>query len=131
MLIKTRIFNGQDSVFHDLRNFFDGREVSTLFAKLTDHGTIVIKYWLHISHAEQLARFRERENTLHKRHKINHEDWRNRRKRTDYEVAVGDMLALTDRGHAPWHLVPANNKRYARLEVLRLASRHLDEALGE
>lgn len=106
-------------------------EINDFERLLTDHGTIVIKYWLHISHAEQLARFRERENTLHKRHKINHEDWRNRRKRTDYEVAVGDMLALTDRGHAPWHLVPANNKRYARLEVLRLASRRLDEALGE
>ena len=77
----------------------------------------------------QLRRFRERETTPHKQHKINHEDWRNRRKRAAYEVAVGDMLALTDRDNAPWHLVPANDKRYARLEVLRYASRRIEEVL--
>jgi polyphosphate kinase 2 (PPK2 family) len=97
--------------------------------ELTDHGTIVLKYWLHISHAEQLRRFREREAAPHKRHKMNAEDWRNRRKRAAYEVAVGDMLALTDRKNAPWHLIPADNKRHARLEVLRSASRQIETAL--
>ena len=104
-------------------------EINAFERQLTDHGTIVLKYWLHISHAEQLRRFREREAAAHKRHKMNDEDWRNRRKRADYEVAVGDMLALTDRENAPWHLVPADNKRYARLEVLRSASRQIEEAL--
>jgi polyphosphate:AMP phosphotransferase len=104
-------------------------EINDFERRLTDHGTIVIKYWLHVSHAEQLRRFRERENTPHKQHKINHEDWRNRRKRAAYEVAVGDMLALTDRANAPWHLVPADNKRYARLEVLRFASRRIEAVL--
>ncbi len=105
-------------------------EINDFERALADHGTIVLKYWLQVSHAEQLRRFREREVTPHKRHKLNAEDWRNRRKRADYEVAVGDMIALTDPPHAPWHLVPADNKRFARIEVLRAASRHLEAALA-
>ncbi|HEX7632065.1 MAG TPA: polyphosphate:AMP phosphotransferase [Lacunisphaera sp.] len=106
-------------------------EINAFERELTDHGTIVIKYWLHVSHAEQLRRFRERESTPHKRHKMNAEDWRNRRKRAAYEVAVGDMLALTDKPNAHWHLVPADNKRFARLEVLRTASRQIEAALED
>jgi len=104
-------------------------EINDFEKQLTEHGTIVLKYWLHISHAEQLRRFREREGTPHKRHKMNAEDWRNRRKRAAYEIAVGDMLALTDTPSAPWNLIPADNKRYARLEVLRSASRLIEAAI--
>lgn len=104
-------------------------EINAFERELTDHGAIVIKYWLHISHAEQLRRFRDRQATPHKWHKLNAEDWRNRRKREAYEIAVGDMLALTDRKNAPWHLVPADNKRHARIEVLRLATRCIESAL--
>jgi polyphosphate:AMP phosphotransferase len=106
-------------------------EINAFERELTDHGTIVLKYWLHVSHAEQLRRFREREATPHKRHKMTAEDWRNRRQRGAYEAAVGDMLALTHRPAAPWHLVPAENKRYARLEVLRSASKQIEAALAE
>ncbi len=105
-------------------------EINDFELQLTGHGTIVLKYWLHVSHEEQLRRFREREVTPHKRHKLNAEDWRNRRQRTAYEIAVGDMLALTDRPNAPWLLVPADNKRFARLEVLRSASRAIEAAMG-
>jgi len=104
-------------------------EINGFERELTDHGTIVLKYWLHISHAEQLRRFREREAAPHKSHKMNAEDWRNRRQRGAYEIAVGDMLALTDRKNAPWNLVAADNKRFARLEVLRTASRAIEAAL--
>ncbi|HEY4247734.1 MAG TPA: polyphosphate:AMP phosphotransferase [Lacunisphaera sp.] len=104
-------------------------EINDFERELTEHGVIVLKYWLHISHAEQLRRFREREETPHKRHKMNDEDWRNRKKRGAYEIAVGDMLALTDRKHSPWHLVPADNKRFARLEVLCSASRQIEAVL--
>ena len=104
-------------------------EINGFEQELTEHGTIVLKYWLHVSHAEQLRRFRERESTPHKQHKMNAEDWRNRKKRAAYEIAVGDMLALTDKPNAPWHLVPADNKRYARLEVLRSASRQIEAVL--
>jgi len=106
-------------------------EINDFERELTGHGTIVLKYWLHVSHEEQLRRFRERESTPHKRHKMNAEDWRNRKKRGAYEIAVGDMLALTDKPAAPWHLVPADNKRFARLEVLRSASRQIEATLGE
>lgn len=104
-------------------------EINDFERQLADHGVVVIKYWLHISHEEQLRRFRDREVTPHKRHKLNDEDWRNRRKRGAYEAAVGDMIALTDAAHAPWQLVPADDKRYARIEVLRTASRLAEAAL--
>jgi polyphosphate:AMP phosphotransferase len=107
------------------------REINEFEQELTEHGTIVLKFWLHVSHEEQLHRFRDREKTAHKRHKINDEDWRNRRKRGAYEIAVGDMLALTHRADAPWHLIPAENKRFGRLEVLRAATRQIQAALGD
>lgn len=105
-------------------------EINDFERQLTEHGVIVLKFWLHVSHAEQLRRFRERESTPHKRHKLNPEDWRNRRKRRGYEIAVGDMLALTDPPHAPWQLIPADNKRFARLEVLRAATRQIEAQVG-
>jgi len=104
-------------------------ELSDFEQQLTEHGIIVLKFWLHLSKAEQLRRFRNREDTDYKRHKINAEDWRNRRKWHDYETAVGDMLALTSSRHAPWRLVAANNKRFARLEILKLSCRHIAAAL--
>ena len=105
-------------------------EINGFERELSEHGTIVLKYWLHVSHAEQLRRFRERERTPHKQHKMNDEDWRNRRKRAAYEIAVGDMIALTHKDDAPWYLVPADNKRHARLEVLRSASRQIEAVLA-
>lgn len=103
-------------------------EINDFESQLLEHGTIVVKFWMQISRAEQLRRFREREETAYKRHKINHEDWRNRRKWSSYEIAVGDMLALTD-NPAPWHLIPADNKRYARLQILKTAAKVIEDAL--
>jgi len=104
-------------------------EISDFEEQLAEHGTIVLKFWMHISRDEQLRRFRAREDTAYKQHKINAEDWRNRRKWEAYEVAVGDMLALTDHPFARWHLVPANNKRHARLEILRTSCKVIEAAL--
>lgn len=104
-------------------------ELNDFEQQLTEHGTIVVKFWLHLSREEQLRRFRHREDTDYKRHKINAEDWRNRRKWHGYEVAVGDMLALTDRPQAHWHLIPADNKRFARLEILKVSCRQIAAAL--
>ncbi|MBL9186055.1 MAG: polyphosphate:AMP phosphotransferase [Opitutaceae bacterium] len=104
-------------------------ELNDFEAQLTAHGIIVIKFWLHLSPAEQLRRFREREKTAYKRHKINAEDWRNRRQWAAYETAAGDMLALTHRPAAPWHLVAAENKRFARLEILRASCKAIADAL--
>jgi polyphosphate:AMP phosphotransferase len=104
-------------------------EINDFEEQLTERGIIVVKFWMHISKDEQLYRFREREDTAYKRHKIGAEDWRNRRKWHAYEVAVGDMLALTDNAFAPWHLIPANNKRYARLQILKTACKQIETAL--
>ncbi|HTB81059.1 MAG TPA: polyphosphate:AMP phosphotransferase [Opitutaceae bacterium] len=104
-------------------------EINDFEEQLAERGLIVVKLWMHISKDEQLRRFREREDTAYKRHKINDEDWRNRRKWHAYEVAVGDMLALTDKSFAPWNLIPANNKRHARLQILKVACRQIETAL--
>lgn len=106
------------------------RELNEFELELSEHGVIVLKFWMHISKAEQLRRFRDREETAYKRHKMQSEDWRNRRKWQSYEIAVGDMLALTNSRHAPWHLVAANNKRHARLEIIRTSCRQIEAALG-
>ena len=102
-------------------------ELNDFEKQLTEHGIIVVKFWLHISKAEQLRRFRHREETEYKRHKINAEDWRNRRKWEQYEIAVGDMLVLSR--EIPWHLVSAEDKRYARLQVLKLSCKQIAAAL--
>lgn len=106
-------------------------EINDFEEQLAERGIIVVKFWMHISRGEQLLRFREREATAYKRHKINDEDWRNRRKWRAYEIAVGDMLALTDTPLAPWHLIPANNKRHARLQILKTAAKFIEEALAK
>jgi polyphosphate:AMP phosphotransferase len=104
-------------------------ELNDFEAQMIEHGIVVLKFWLHLSRGEQLRRFRHREQTEYKQHKINAEDWRNRRRWADYELAVGDMLALTHRPGAPWHLIPADNKRFARLEILKTSSKQINAAL--
>ena len=106
------------------------RELNEFELELSEHGVIVLKFWLHISKDEQLRRFRDREATPYKSHKMGPEDWRNRRKWQSYEIAVGDMIALTNSRHAPWHLVAANNKRHARLDIIRTSCRQIEAALG-
>jgi AMP-polyphosphate phosphotransferase len=109
------------------RRAFD--EINEFERQLTEHGTILVKFWLHISKAEQLKRFKAREGAAHKRHKINTEDWRNRDKWDAYEICLGDMFSLTDTPCARWHLISANDKRHARAEVLRTACREIEAAL--
>jgi polyphosphate kinase 2 (PPK2 family) len=74
---------------------------------------------MHLSPEEQLRRFERRRDDPFRTWKLTDEDWRNRERRGDYEQAVEDMLARTDEPHAPWTVVPAENKRYARVAVVR------------
>ncbi len=94
-------------------------EIRDFEQQLIDHGIMVSKFWLHISQDEQAKRFAKRENTPWKRHKITEEDWRNRAKWSEYETAVSDMVAETNTGAAPWHIVPGNDKRFARIAILK------------
>jgi AMP-polyphosphate phosphotransferase len=100
-------------------------EINDFEQQLVDAGAIVVKLWLAISRAEQLRRFREREETPWKRYKITPEDWRNRRKWRDYEKAVNDMVERTSTDVAPWHVVASDDKHYARVEALKILGRAL------
>ena len=85
---------------------------------LTAEGTVLVKLWLHISDKEQLMRFKAREQDPLKAWKLTDEDWRNREKRAQYVEAVEDMVRETSTGFAPWTLVEAESKRYARVKVI-------------
>jgi polyphosphate kinase 2 (PPK2 family) len=104
-------------------------EINDFEHDLSDSGVIVIKFWLQISKEEQLKRFKEREKIEFKRFKITDEDWRNREKWDAYHQAVCDMVDRTSTGNAPWTLVEANDKNFARVKVLRTVCERLEAAL--
>jgi polyphosphate:AMP phosphotransferase len=105
------------------------REIVDFEESLIRFGVIVVKLWLAISKEEQLVRFREREKTPYKQFKITEEDWRNRDKWETYERAVCDMVDRTSTDLAPWHLVEANDKKWARVRVLEIACDAVARAL--
>lgn len=94
-------------------------EIISMEKQWTDSGIALAKFWLQISKDEQLRRFTERQNDVHKQWKITDEDWRNREKWDLYENAVNEMIARTSTPNAPWTIVEGNNKYYARLKVLK------------
>lgn len=94
-------------------------EISDFEAQLAEAGAVVAKFLLVVSLAEQLRRFKEREATPHKRFKITAEDWRNRKKWPAYERAICDMVERTSTEIAPWHVIPSDDKLFARVEVLK------------
>jgi len=104
-------------------------EINDFEEQLAEHGMVVLKFWLHIDPAVQLRRFKEREKTPYKKYKITAEDYRNREKWDDYVVAVNEMVARTSTDTAPWKLVAANDKRWARVEVLKSICQGLKRAL--
>ena len=104
-------------------------EINDFEEQLIDHGTVVAKFWIHIDKDEQLKRFKAREATPYKRWKITDEDWRNREKWDHYEAAVDDMVTHTSTAFAPWTLVEGNDKRFARIKVIKTLCRQLEGAL--
>jgi AMP-polyphosphate phosphotransferase len=105
-------------------------EIRDFEEQLVGAGIILVKYWLHITSGEQEKRFRERAKSPYKSWKLTEEDWRNRAKWDAYELAVNDMVARTSTRRAPWHLIPANDKNFARVEVLRVAANAIEQALS-
>ena len=87
------------------------------------------KFWIHISPDEQLRRFKERETVSYKQYKITAEDWRNRKKWSAYAAAVNDMVARCSTEYAPWTLVAGNDKKFARVQILRTVVERLEEKL--
>ncbi len=104
-------------------------EINDFEEQLAKHGSIVIKFWLHIDLDEQLKRFKEREQVAYKQHKITEEDWRNREKWEDYSIAVNEMVARTSTDFAPWTLVAGNDKRFARIQVLKTVCKRLENII--
>ncbi len=104
-------------------------EINDFESQLADHGIPVIKFWLHISKEEQLRRFRQRERTPYKEYKITDDDYRNRERWEHYEAAADEMIGRTSTAAAPWHLVAAEDKRWARVQVVETAARELKRAV--
>jgi len=104
-------------------------EIRDFESQLAEAGAVVVKFWLQISPKEQLRRFQERQRLEHKRHKITDEDWRNREKWPLYRDAVADMLLQTSTPEAPWTIIEANDKLWARAKVLRTVAEAVEKAL--
>lgn len=104
-------------------------EINDFEDQMTAAGAVVVKFWLAVSLDEQLARFQERESEPHKRFKITPEDWRNRDRWPDYARAVCDMVDRTSTEIAPWTLVEADNKNFARVKILKTLADRLEAAL--
>ena len=98
---------------------------------LTDWGAVVLKFWIHIDQDTQLERFTARQNTPEKQWKITDEDWRNREKWPQYEEAIDEMLKKTSTENAPWYIIESNDKKYARIKVLRILVKALETAVEE
>lgn len=106
------------------------REINQFEDQLVDAGAILAKFWLQISPEEQLRRFQQREQNEYKRWKLTAEDWRNRQKWDLYETAIEDMLLKTSTTAAPWTVVEAEHKWYARIKCLKTLVHALNQALG-
>jgi polyphosphate:AMP phosphotransferase len=106
------------------------QEINEFETSLTNSGMILVKFWLHISKEEQLRRFKEREKIEYKRYKITEEDWRNREKWDTYRQAVVDVLQNTSTTYAPWTIVEANDKLWARIRTLRAIVEAIETGLG-
>lgn len=105
-------------------------EINDFEAELSRSGLIVLKFWLAISQEEQKLRFEAREAIPYKRFKLTPEDWRNRAKWPLYEEAVTEMVDRTSTALAPWTLVEAEDKRFARVKILRTIANRLEEELS-
>jgi AMP-polyphosphate phosphotransferase len=104
-------------------------EIVEFERSLVLEGMILLKFWMHISDDEQLRRFKRRETETLKTWKLTAEDWRNRKKRTAYQQAIEEMLERTDHPLAPWLLVEAESKRYARVKVVETAIAEIEQGM--
>ena len=104
-------------------------EINQFEDQLVEHGIVLLKFWLHVTPEEQLRRFKERQKIEWKRWKITDEDWRNRKQWPAYDVAVNEMIERTSTRLAPWTLVEANDKAFARIKILKTVCDRLGPAM--
>ena len=104
-------------------------EINEFEKELHDWGAVIIKFWVQIDKDTQLERFTERQNNPEKQWKITDEDWRNREKWDQYEMAVDEMLKKTSTTYAPWHILESVDKKYARIKALKIIIKELEKVL--
>lgn len=104
-------------------------EINAFEEELHDAGYMVMKFWLHTSKAEQLARFKARVGDRYKNYKITDDDLRNRKRWDDYQTVAADMISRTDTTHAPWHVIAGDDKHHARVAVLQAVVERLEREL--
>lgn len=104
-------------------------EINEFEKELSDWGAVIIKFWVQIDKDTQLQRFTDRQNNPEKQWKITDEDWRNREKWEDYEIAVNEMLQKTSTAYAPWHILESVDKKYARIKALKIVIKELEKAV--
>ncbi|HTW18710.1 MAG TPA: UDP-galactose-lipid carrier transferase [Mycobacteriales bacterium] len=104
-------------------------EINEFEHTLSEEGVVLVKFWLHLSDAEQLKRFESRQQDPLRRWKLTDEDWRNRSKRHDYETAVEEMVEKTSTDRAPWTIVEAESKRWARVKVLETVNAAIERGM--
>ena len=102
------------------------REINEFEWQVTNFGSVVVKFWLHIDQEEQLRRFKGRELDPFRSYKLTEEDWRNRAKWHVYQEAVEEMIEKTSTAWAPWTVVEANDKFYARVKVVQTLTKALE-----
>ena len=105
------------------------REINEFESHQASLGMVLCKFWLHISKEEQIRRFKDRERDPFRSHKLTPEDWRNRARWDEYAMAVEDMLAKTSTPEAPWTVVPADDKYFARVAVLETLTAAVERAV--
>ncbi len=105
-------------------------EINDFENQIVDHGILLLKFWLHISKDEQLARFKEREDSPYKHWKLTEEDWRNREQWDAYKLYGQDVVQFTSTKKAPWILVEGNDKLHARIKVINTVIDHLSERVN-
>ena len=106
-------------------------EIVEFERSLALEGMVLVKFWMHISDEEQLRRFERRKLDPLKSWKLTDEDWRNRKRRAEYAIAVEDMIERTDHRLAPWHLVEGDSKRYARVKVIDTVIKEIEKAMSD
>jgi polyphosphate kinase 2 (PPK2 family) len=106
------------------------REINEFEAQQASFGMVICKFWLHISKEEELRRFKDRERDPFRSYKLTSEDWRNRARWDDYLAAVEEMLARTSTPYAPWTVIEANDKYFARVKVVKTIVDAIAKALA-
>ena len=104
-------------------------EINDFERMLVEEGTLLIKFWMHVSSEEQLKRFEERSGDPLKQWKLTDDDWENRKRRDDYTKAIEAMFEHTDSKHAPWHIIAGDSKHYARLKVVETVNEQVEKAM--